>query len=53
MARQQHIGLVGTDRLFVYIEKHRGGLPARVKAENLFKERWPELRKDTQQRVAS
>ena len=52
-AEKKSTWLVGTERLFAYVEKHRGGLPARVKAENLFKERWPELRKDTQQRVAS
>ncbi len=26
--------MVGTERLFDYVERHQGGLPARVKAEN-------------------
>jgi hypothetical protein len=58
-AEKKSTWLVGTERLFAYIEKHRGGLPARVKAENLLKEHWPrwsqapELRKEAKERVAS
>jgi hypothetical protein len=33
--------LLGTSRLLDYIEKHQGGLQARVKAENLLKKYWP------------
>ncbi|MGY4291485.1 hypothetical protein ACVWXO_010751 [Bradyrhizobium sp. LM2.7] len=33
--------LIGTARLLDYIEKHQGGLPARVKAENRLREYWP------------
>ncbi|WP_024506582.1 helix-turn-helix domain-containing protein [Bradyrhizobium sp. ARR65] len=37
--------LIGTDRLFAYIEKHRGGQPACVKARNLLKAHWPQWSK--------
>lgn len=33
--------LIGTSRLFAYVEKCQGGLPSRVKAENLLKRYWP------------
>lgn len=33
--------LIGTARLFDYVEAYQGGLPARVKAENLLKKYWP------------
>ncbi|MCK1620803.1 hypothetical protein IVA96_30380 [Bradyrhizobium sp. 159] len=33
--------LIGTARVLDYVEKHQGGLPARVKAENLLKRYWP------------
>ncbi|WP_369720339.1 hypothetical protein AB8Z38_24600 [Bradyrhizobium sp. LLZ17] len=33
--------LIGRARLLDYIEKHQGGLPARVKAENRLREFWP------------
>lgn len=33
--------LIGTARLAAYLEAHQGGLPARVKAENLLKKYWP------------
>lgn len=33
--------LIGTARLFAYLEAHQGGLPARVKAENRLKKYWP------------
>jgi hypothetical protein len=33
--------LLGTARLLDYVEKYQGGLPARVKAENRLKGRWP------------
>jgi len=35
------VWIVDTARLLAYIEKHRGGLPARVKTENRLKEFWP------------
>jgi hypothetical protein len=58
-AEKRSTWLIGKDRLFAYIEAHRGGKPARVKAENLFKQYWPrwsqpsELHKDAKERVAS
>jgi hypothetical protein len=33
--------IVDVSRLLAYVEKHRGGLPARVKGENLLKKYWP------------
>jgi hypothetical protein len=33
--------LIGRVRLLDYVEKYQGGLPARVKAENLLKKYWP------------
>jgi hypothetical protein len=33
--------MIGTVRLLDYVEKYQGGLPARVKAENLLREYWP------------
>src|SRR5262249_41872187 len=33
--------IISTRRLLAYIEAHCGGRPARVKAENLWKECWP------------
>lgn len=33
--------MIGTARLLAYVEMYRGGLPARVKAENRLKEYWP------------
>ena len=50
--------IISTPRLLAYIEKHRGGRPARVKAENLLKEYWPkwsraqELGTDAKERAA-
>ena len=32
--------LLGTARLLDYVERYQGGLPARVKAENLLKKYW-------------
>jgi hypothetical protein len=40
IAEKRSTWLIGTDRLLTYIEKYRGGLPARVKAENRLKEYW-------------
>jgi len=33
--------MIGTERLFDYIEKHRGGLHARREAETSLKKHWP------------
>jgi X-X-X-Leu-X-X-Gly heptad repeat protein len=50
--------LIGKARLLDYVERHQGGLPARVKAENRLKEYWsiwsraPELRPDVNERAA-
>jgi len=33
--------LIGRARLLDYVEKHQGGLPARVRAENRLRELWP------------
>jgi hypothetical protein len=38
---KQATWLLGTARLLDYVEKYQGGLPARVKAENLFKKYRP------------
>jgi hypothetical protein len=38
---KQATWLLGTVRLLDYVEKYQGGLPARVKAENLLKKYWP------------
>ena len=51
--------IISRRRLFAHIEAHCGGRPARVKAENLWKEYWPrwsqpqELRTDSKGRAAS
>jgi hypothetical protein len=51
-------GFVCRSRLFAYLENHCGGLPARVRADNRFKEYWPkwsqapELRTETKERAA-
>jgi hypothetical protein len=37
---KQATWLIGTARLLDYVEKFQGGLPARVKAENLLKKHW-------------
>jgi hypothetical protein len=58
-AEKKSTWLIGTDRLLTYIEKYRGGRPARVKAENLLQGYWPswsqtpELRKEAKERAAS
>lgn len=39
--KRANVWIIDTARLLAYIEKHRGGLPARVKAENRLKEFWP------------
>ncbi|MCA6097636.1 hypothetical protein [Bradyrhizobium australafricanum] len=33
--------LIGTARLLNYLERHQGGRPERVKAENRLKQHWP------------
>jgi hypothetical protein len=33
--------VIGTARLFDYVEKYQGGLPARLKVENRLREVWP------------
>jgi len=38
---KQATWLIGKARLLDYVEKYQGGLPARVKAENLLREYWP------------
>jgi hypothetical protein len=35
------VWIIDTYRLLTYVEKYRGGLPARVKVENRLKEHWP------------
>ncbi|WP_028165981.1 hypothetical protein [Bradyrhizobium elkanii] len=50
--------LIGKTRLLDYVERHQGGLPARVKVENRLKEYWsiwsraPELRPGMNERAA-
>jgi hypothetical protein len=39
--KRANVWIIVTAQLFAYIEKHRGGSPARVKAENLLKKYWP------------
>lgn len=39
--KRANVWIVDTARLFAYVERHRGGLPARVKAENRLRELWP------------
>lgn len=57
--KRANVWIIDTARLLAYIEKHRGGLPARVKAENRLKEFWPiwsrpqELRPDTKEHEPS
>lgn len=41
LGRKSATWLIGKARLFDYVEKYQGGLPARVKAENLLKKYWP------------
>ncbi len=38
--KRASVWIVDTARLFAYVEKHRGGLPARVKAESRLREYW-------------
>jgi hypothetical protein len=38
---KQATWLIGTARLFDYVEKYQGGLPARLKVENRLREVWP------------
>jgi hypothetical protein len=39
--KHANVWIIDTARLLAYIGKYRGGLPARVKAENRLKEFWP------------
>ncbi|TYO67078.1 hypothetical protein FXV83_07685 [Bradyrhizobium hipponense] len=39
--KRARVWIIDTARLLAFVEKHRGGLPARVKAENRLKEHWP------------
>ncbi|GIQ77092.1 helix-turn-helix domain-containing protein [Bradyrhizobium sp. RD5-C2] len=39
--KQATTWLIGTTRLLNYVEKHQGGLPARVKAQNRHRDFWP------------
>jgi hypothetical protein len=40
IAEKRTTWIIGTRRLFAYIEAHCGGFPARVKAENRWRENW-------------
>jgi hypothetical protein len=50
--KRANVWIIHTARLLAYIEKHRGGAPARVKGENRLRAFWPkwsephELRRD-------
>jgi hypothetical protein len=50
--KRANVWIIDTARLFAYVEKHRGGLPARVEAESRLRAFWPiwseprELRRD-------
>jgi hypothetical protein len=39
--KRASVWIIDTARLFAYVEKHRGGFSARVKAENRLREFWP------------
>lgn len=39
--KRARVWIIDTARLLAFVEKHRGGMPARVKAENRLKEFWP------------
>ena len=39
--KRANVWIIDTARLFAYVEKHRGGASARVKAENRLREFWP------------
>lgn len=41
LGKKRATWLIGKARLFDYVEKYQGGLPARVKAENRLREYWP------------
>jgi hypothetical protein len=38
--KRANVWIIDTARLFAYVEKHRGGLPARLKAESRLREFW-------------
>ncbi|MGX9431188.1 MULTISPECIES: hypothetical protein [Bradyrhizobium] len=38
--KRANVWIIDTARLFAYLARHRGGLPARVKAENRLREYW-------------
>ncbi|KWV59812.1 hypothetical protein AS156_30270 [Bradyrhizobium macuxiense] len=56
--KRANVWIIDTARLFAYVEKHRGGLPARVEVENRLREFWPkwsepkEWRPDEMERVS-
>ncbi|RXG86148.1 DNA-binding protein [Bradyrhizobium zhanjiangense] len=39
--KRANVWIIVTAQLLAYIEKHRGGLPARVEAENRLRKFWP------------
>ena len=39
--KRANVWIVDTARLFAYVEKHRGGFSARVKAQNRLRDHWP------------
>jgi hypothetical protein len=39
--KRANVWIIDTARLLAYVEKHRGGLPARVKAKSRLREFWP------------
>ena len=39
--KRANVWIIDTARLFAYVERHRGGLSARVKAESRLREFWP------------
>jgi hypothetical protein len=41
IAEKRTTWIVSTPRLLAYVEERCGGFPARVKAENRFREHWP------------
>jgi hypothetical protein len=58
IAEKRTTWIICTSRLLAYVEEHCGGKPARVRAENRFKEYWPkwsqapELRTEPKERAA-
>jgi hypothetical protein len=56
--KRANVWVIDTARLLAYVEKHRGGLPAKATAETRLKEYWPiwsqpqELRVEVKERSA-